>query len=202
MNDLGGFESYSLYYALRLHFNGTYDFVKYHGKTNVTKDAFSRRKDKYSYYRLSRKYKKDELFEFYLSNFVMNPNLWITDLIQEEADSVYKKWLKKQQALSYFFEQDLDTLFEVCDNPDKLLSVPAGDYPKLYTMFLQGQIQLETVIILNDLMNFLPMWRKRVQDDIVFPSFAKRCEKYMPFVKYDKQKFRNILKDKLCATVK
>lgn len=202
MNDLGGFESYSLYYALRLHFNGTYDYVKYHGKTNVTKDAFSRRKDKYSFYKLSRKYNKDELFEFYLSNFVRNPQLWITDLLQEDADSVYKNWLKKQQALSYFFEQDLDTLFEECDNPDELLSVVDGDYPKLYTMFLQGKVQFETVVILDDLLKFMSMWKKKIHDDIVFPSFSKRCEKYLPFLKYDKQKFRNILKEKVCTTVR
>jgi hypothetical protein len=45
MND--PFESYKLYNALKLHFEGSYDAVKYNYKTNVTPKSFLNRKDKY-----------------------------------------------------------------------------------------------------------------------------------------------------------
>ena len=61
----------------------------------------------------------------------------------------------------------------------------------------QKDIALETLIILNDLMNFFPMWEKEIYDDIVWPSFKKKCEKYKPFLSYDKEKFKLILKEKI-----
>ncbi len=52
-----GYEAFSLYESLKLHFNkDSYDFFKYNGKTNVTVTSFENRKDKYHFYKLSRKY--------------------------------------------------------------------------------------------------------------------------------------------------
>lgn len=53
-------------------------------------------------------------------------------------------------------------------------------------------------MILNNFMNFIPMWNKKIDDDIIFPEFVKSCEKYKPFFSYDEQKMKKILKDKLC----
>ena len=198
--DLGGFEAYQMYQGLKLHFAGTFDYVKYNGKTKVSKEQFSRRKDKYSFYRLSRKYKKDELFEFLIVNFMNNPKVWIFDLLTEESEERYKKWLKKQQSLSYVFREDLNFLFDSVDNPEDLLRVVDGNYPLLYTYYTQERIQLETVLVMNDFMKFLPMWKKKVEDDILFPQFILKCEKYSPFFNYDEVKFKSILKENVCQT--
>ena len=66
MSEAGGFEAYAMFHALKLHFTSKYDYVKYSGKTNVTKDQFMLRKDKFQFYKLSRKYKRDELFGFFV----------------------------------------------------------------------------------------------------------------------------------------
>jgi len=116
----------------------------------------------------------------------------------EDADSEYKLWTKVQQSLSYIFEQDLNKLFDSVDKPDELLKVVDGQYPLLYNQFLQENIYLETIIILDDVMNFLPMWEKKIEDDIVFPDFLFRCRKYKPFLNYDKAKLKNLLKEKIC----
>lgn len=197
-NESTGYYAYELYTALKLHFSGSYDFQKYNGKTNVSKDQFMLRKDKYSFYRISRKYKKEELFGFYVANLLKNPKLWVGELVSEDADSEYKLWLRVQQSLTYIFEQDLNYLFDKVEKPDDLLSVVDGQYPLLYNEFLQDSINLETIVILNGILNFLPMWSKKIEDDIVFPDFAKKCNKYAPFLNYDKIKFKNILKDKIC----
>lgn len=198
MNDAGGFDAYEMYHGLKLHFSGNYDFVKYRGKTNVTKEQFMLRKDKFSFYKLSRKYKREELFGFYVANFLKNPKIWINELLMEDADSEYKLWLRIQQSLSYIFEQNLDYLFEQVNVPDELLKVVDGQYPLLYNLHLQDKVYLETVIILDDIMNFIPMWSKKVDDDIIFPDFIKKCEKYKPFLNYDKVKMKKILKEKVC----
>lgn len=198
MNEAGGYEAFTLYHGLKLHFSGKYDFIKYNGKTNVNKDQFMLRKDKFSFYKLSRKYKREELFGFYISNFLINTNIWVGDLMQDEADQEYKRWLKTQQSLSYIFEQNLNHIFDMVEMPEELLKVVDGQYPLLYNEYLQGKVNLETIIILNDIMNFFPMWQKKVTDDIVFPDFITKCEKYKPFLNYDKAKFKSKIKEKIC----
>ena len=198
MNEAGGYEAFTLYHGLKLHFSGKYDFIKYNGKTNVNKDQFMLRKDKFSFYKLSRKYKREELFGFYISNFLINTNIWVGDLMQDEADQEYKRWLKTQQSLSYIFEQNLNHIFDLVEMPEELLKVVDGQYPLLYNEYLQGKVNLETIIILNDIMNFFPMWQKKVTDDIVFPDFITKCEKYKPFLNYDKAKFKSKIKEKIC----
>jgi phage anti-repressor protein len=200
MNELGGFDAFVTYHALKLHFNGKYDYVKYNGKTNVSKDQFINRKDKFSFYKLSRKYNKEEIFGFFLSNLLNNPNVWAGDLLQDDADQVFKKWLRTQQSLSYMFKQNIDHLFDLVEMPEDMLKVVAGQYPLLYNEHLQGKISIETIIILNDIMNFFPMWKKKVTDDIIFPGFLNRCEKYKPFLNYDKTKFKHLIKEKICQT--
>ena len=198
MNEAGGFEAYEMYHGLKLHFTSNYDYVKYNGKTNVNKQQFMLRKDKFQFYKLSRKYKRDELFGFYVANMLVNPKIWVGELLTEDADSEYKVWQKTQQSISYVFEQDLHSLFDSVNNPEELLKVVDGQYPLLYTLYTQGKSTKETLIILNEILNFMSMWVKKVDDDIIFPEFIKSCEKYKPFLNYYKVKLKNLLKDKLC----
>jgi hypothetical protein len=194
MNDAGGFEAYEMYHGLKLHFTSNYDYVKYNGKTNVNKNQFMLRKDKFQFYKLSRKYKRDELFGFYVANMLVNPKIWVGELLTEDADSEYKVWQKTQQSISYVFEQDLHNLFDSVNNPEELLKVVDGQYPLLYTLYTQGKSTKETLIILNEILNFMPMWVKKVDDDIIFPEFIKSCEKYKPFLNYDKVKLKNLIR--------
>jgi len=198
MNEIGGYEAFTTYHALKLHFTGKYDYVKYNGKTNTTKDQFMNRKDKYSFYKLSRKYNREELIGFFVANFLYNSATWVGDLLQDDADQLYKKWLKTQQSLTYVFKQDIDRMFDLVEIPEEMLKVVDGQYPLLYNEHLQGKISIETIIILNDILNFFPMWKRKISDDIVFPGFLTRCEKYKPFLNYDKVKFKEILKGKIC----
>lgn len=198
MSETGGYEAFCLYNALKLHFTTKYDFVKYSGKTSVSKDSFMLRKDKFSFYKISRKYNREEMFGFFVANLLEKPTLWAGDLLSEDAESIHKVWLKTQQSLSYIFEQNLSYMLEEIESPEELLKVVDGQYPILYNMHLMNKVSLETLMILNDIMNFMPMWSKKIEDDIIFPDFVKRCEKYKPFLNYDKVKFKNMLRDKIC----
>jgi hypothetical protein len=200
--NISGLEAYQLYTALKLHFTTTYDFVKYGGKVNrANVKSFEINKGKFFFYKLSRKYNKEELFGFYVSNFLENPKVWIGNLLSEDCDSNYKVWMKTQQSLTYIFDQDLNTLFDLVDKPDQLLKVVDGDYPLLYNLYKQDTVKLETVIILDDIMNFIPMWTKKVTDDLIFPDFVRVCDKYKPFINYDKAKMIGLVKSKLVKEV-
>lgn len=193
MNDNTGFDAYALYNALRLHFAGTYDYVKYNGKTSVSRSTFANRKDKFQFYKLSRKYGLDDLKYFYIANFLEKDIDWVGDLLNAEGEDRYKKWQKRNQSLTYTFEQDIIHLFESSGN---CLYSDNGNYPYLLTELMQNEVCIETVCIMDDIMNFLPMWERKITDDIIWPKWQLKIMKYKPFVKYDKQKFVTLLKEK------
>lgn len=196
MNEGTGFAAFALYNALKLHFTSTsYDFFKYHGKTNVSKDTFLKRKDKYSFYKLSRKYSLDELRNFYVANFVYGDSNWVGEMTGPSGEDVYKKWQKISQSLTYNFESDIVRILEQANSPDELMKVRSGEYPDLLVGVMQNSISIETLVILNDMMNFFSMWDKKISDDIIWPSWKLKCEKYAPFISYDKVKFKKILKE-------
>lgn len=190
-----GFASFALYNALKLHFSSdSYDFFKYNGKTNISKDKFATRKDKYTFCKLSRNYSLDDLTDFYVSNFISRDINWVGELTNEEGQSTYMKWKKTSQSLSYVFTDDLECLF-TDKNPDEVLKVPHNDFPKLLKMCMSSDITIETLCILNDILNFIPIWDKKIQDDIIWPNWKKKIIKYTPFISYDKKKLTNILKE-------
>jgi len=197
MTENSGFAAYALWNALKLHFTSeSYDYFKYNGKTNVSKQTFTTNKSKYQFYKLSRKYDLDELKNFYVANFIQGKGDWVGDLLQD-GDENYTKWQKTQQSLTYTFENDIIVLLDKVENPNDLLVVRNNQFPKLMQYATQGDISLETLIILDDLMNFFPMWEKEIYDDIVWPNFKTKCVKYKPFLHYDKDKFKQILKEKI-----
>ena len=198
MIENSGFAAFAMFHALKLHFTSdSYDYIKYNGKTNVTKTTFSTRKDKYSFYRLSRKFGLTELRDYYIANFLVEDVQWVGDIIGPESEENYKKWQKRIQSLTYTFENDIIRLLDRVDNPNELLVVKQNQFPKLMMYATQGDICLETLIILDNIMNFFPMWEKEIYDDIVWPNFKMKCQKYRPFLHYEKEKFKQILKEKI-----
>jgi hypothetical protein len=193
-----GFSAFALFNAIKLHFTSdSYDYFKYGGKTSVSKDTFANRKDKYTFYRLSRKYKLEELKYFYVSNFLSNNVNWVGDISNAEGEETYKEWQKRNQRLTYQFEQDIISILEQANNPDELIEVPSAGYPALLLGANQHKICIETLVILDDIMNFFPMWNKKISDDIIWPAYQRKCLRYKPFIQYDKEKFKNILKESM-----
>jgi hypothetical protein len=195
MTENTGFEAFALYNALKTHFtSNSYDFFKYNGKTNVSKDSFMKNKAKYQFYKLSRKYSQEELRNFFIANLIYGDSKWVGEMTGPIGEEVYKKWQKINQSLTYRFENDILGLVGE-DDPEKLLEVNDGQHPLLLVEVMSGTISLETMVILNDIMKFFPMWNKKISDDIIWPNWRLKCEKYAPFVTYDKIKFKNILKE-------
>ena len=192
-----GYEAFSIYNSLKLHFSSSsYDYFKYNGKSNISIEAFENRKDKYHFYKLSRQNEKEDYIEFLVSNFLIKENLWAGDLLQEEAIIAYKLRMATIQSLGYKFQSDCQKLKDSVYSPNELL-ITDGDYPKLLTMTLQKDIHLETLVIMNSIMNFLPMWDKKISDTIRYPEFSRKVKKYAPFLQFDKVKFKNIIMKEL-----
>jgi hypothetical protein len=195
MNENGGLAVYMLYQSLRLHFiSNSYDYFKYNGKTNTSKESFLTNKNKYSFYKLSRKYSLEECRSFFVANFLVSDSKWVGELLTEEAEEIYRTWQKRNQSLSYLFENQVSYLLDNY-NPEELIKPRQGTFPILLSELASGKICIETMIILNDIMNFVPMWKKKIDDDIIWPTWQKKIEKYAPFIVYDKPKFKTKLKE-------
>lgn len=191
-----GYEAFGIFQALKLHFTSdSYDFFKYHGKSKISVEAFELRKDKYHFYKLSRRLpNREELILFIVANLLHNDNLWVGDLLTEESETIYRARQKILQSLSYTFENDCRFLFEGTDNPNDVLQSDDGDYPRLLVKTLQGVTQIETLCILNSILNFFPMWSKKITDTVRWPNYRRKVEKFAVFLTYDSVKYKLILK--------
>jgi hypothetical protein len=193
-----GYEAYKLYVALKNHFNSdTYDYFRYGGKTRANVQSFEMRHDKYFFNKLA-KHKDTE--RFVLANIVEdNPNVWVGDLANEQqAELNYKTWLKRQESLSYVFTNDLDSMSSVYNDN---LVVEGSNHPLLLKLLIQKKVSLETLVVLNDLCGFFRHWNRKIEEDVIWPMVYKKCKKYRPFLKFDKDKLKQIVVDKF-STIK
>jgi len=188
------FETYVYYLALKRHFTSNYDFVKYNGKVNARVDAFERRKDKFFFFKLS---KRKDVKNFILANLLHKPDAWAGSLVDSpEADKVYTEWSKRQQSLSYLFKSDLD---ELDDDFNSNIIVENGQYPRVLSLYNKKRISIESLVILGDLTGCFKYWDKSITDTIVYPSINKTVNNYKPFIDYDKVKMKKIVLDKYNA---
>lgn len=185
------FEIYIYYLALKRHFTTDYDFFKYNGKVKASQQAFENRKDKFQFYKLS---KRKDAKEFILANMIYEPTLWIGDLLDnEKAEEVFTEWTKRQQTLSYVFKNDLS---ELNDDFNSNLLVNDGQHPRLLQLYNMRRVNVETLVIIDDLVHNFSYWERKIADPIIFPSINKFVGKVRPFIRYDKLKMKAILLDR------
>ncbi len=80
---MNGYDLYCTYQAIKLHFTSeNYNFFHYDGKTRVSIDAFQKRRDKFLFHRLARKYRDDEMVPFLVANFVHSDGNWTKSLLE------------------------------------------------------------------------------------------------------------------------
>jgi len=184
------YDAYRYYMAIKLHFEtDDYDAPRYNFKTSVKPQSFWKRKDKYHFAKVGKKFDKpDELVQFYVSQFT-NENKWIGDML--EGDKQYADWQKKNQSLSYIFQNDINTLAGKVENFDDLFSVDT--HPLVVKEYLSDNICLETVVILDKLTNFMRKADKQITETIVWPDVSRLIRKYKTFVSCDLNKMKKIV---------
>ena len=196
MSSREGFDSYQLYLAVKLHFNSKdYDFVQYNGKVKADLNAFIKRKDKYHFGKLSRLY-KEELRDFYVAN-LSQKDMWVGDLLENEAKKVFIEWKKRKQKLSHMFEQEVSQLLEK-KSIQEVLRVQNVQHPYLLKQFLGKNISIETMCILDIITNYSEAWNLMIEETIVYPDVWTRINKYKTFMHFDEKVYKAKLID-LCS---
>ena len=186
------YEAYQNYLAMKLHFGGEYDFHKYNGKVSATLESFEKRKDKYKFVRLSRKLSDPQILDYYLANFIRGKE-WIGDFDE-------KNWMnhkKIAQSLQYFYENDLEKLLTSSHNFDILFKCDNGNHPKLIKAYLGKKITLETLVILEKVLQYKEVFDKDITEKFIWPKVSKLIGKYEPFMKISTRKYKMITLNKV-----
>ena len=201
---MNGFEVYKIYLAVKLHFtskNQSYDFHKHNGRTTARLGTFTKRRDRYFFHKLSKLYNDRDIADYFVSNFVTNTNLWVGDIIGRLGDENFKLWQKKIEALSYYYEQDIDYIIEQMNTKDitfdNIFISKDGQHPYILKYFLSKRINFETFIILDDILNFSRQLNKSITEKVFWPKLYERMIRYKPFLKYNTTKYKQILKKKI-----
>jgi hypothetical protein len=121
------------------------------------------------------------------------------NLLEPEAEDNLVEYQKRLESVTYNFKQDLKKILDWCNERnffvDRIID-PGDSYPPLLNMVMRNEITMETLVIMNGIVNFLPMWKRKIKEEIIWPKFATKCEKYTPFVmqRIDLENMRKILK--------
>ena len=197
MSSREGYDSYKLYLAMKLHFNSeNYNFKQYNGHVKADLSSFMKRKDKFHFAKLARKY-KDKLIDFYIANLSQG-DYWAGELLEREAEERYTDWRKRRQKLSHMFEQEVKQLLEK-KTIQEVLTCTGGQHPYLLKQFLGKKISLETMCILDEITDYSKSWKKLISENIVYPGVHHRIDKYKSFLSYDQKKYKMKLIE-LCST--
>jgi hypothetical protein len=191
---MSGYTACCLYRALKLHFTTDYDFNKYKGKVKYTPAQFDKNSHKYVYEKLAKKFSDEDLKKFFIANFLQNENVWVQDLLSQEAYENFVRFNTKCQSLSYVFEGELISIFGE-ENHKLLFKSNSDDLPLLLTKLLRNEVSPETILIMNEFLHFLPKWEENIKDEFVWPKVKLKLFKYRSFLEYDKSKFKKTFID-------
>ena len=193
-------DAYRKYVALKLHFNSEkYDYFSAKGAVRIKQETFDKRNDQYKFKKLAKIHTPESLEKLVVANLLHDKETWVGDLLGQEARDRMLKRQKVEQSLSYVFCEDLNFLIAriLLDKEQIFAITEDGVRPGLLKYAMQGQIQLESYIIIMDILHLQKKYEKVLKDDIIWQDFNMKCLKYKPFLKYDRERMFNLLKENI-----
>jgi len=197
---LNSYDVYKLYLAIKLHFTtDNYDFYRHNAKVNSTFNTFLKRNDRFFFHKLATKYNKEELVDFFVSNFFTNSKTWVGNLVRADGETNYTKWKKYKESFTYNFRNECVLVNNVINSDnirfDDVFCVSSGQHPRLLRLFLSGQVNVQTIIILDKILSFIKNWDKEIAETVIWPEKSFKITKLKPFVNYNLTKCKFIMKE-------
>jgi len=189
---------YKTYLAFKNHFTKkSYNYFKYGGKSKASVQAYNKRKDRYFFERMSRKKTDEEIKDYFLANFVEcdDPDrLWIGEIISSGEDNL-KSWMKRSQTMSYMFKTEVE-VFVNKENFQQLFTIKGQSHPEVLKKYLQGALSIETMVILDIILEYVKNFDKKLEDP-VWETVSLKIKKYKPFLNINVNKYKSILKEQV-----
>ena len=175
---------YLMYCALKAHFQGDYDYHKFSGKTKTKRESYYKRKDRFFFAKTAVKYEDTEVLNYFVSNFIHDRSGYIANF----TDKNYETWMNKRAMFYEIFSQEMQPFVK---NFEPLFECESGQHPTLLKEYMGKGISLETMIVLDDLVEFSKRWDKElVWDDFVWPDVKKLMNNYKGFLTINTDKYR------------
>lgn len=194
---MDGFQVYQTYLSLKLHFSKeSYDFFRFNGKSKSKIESFEKRKDKYFFKKLSSKFDDNTIIEYFVSLFVNDRTFWIGNILDKDSELIYKEWKRKTQSLFYVFEKDIDNLLMNYNNFDEWFKIKYT-YPPIIKEYLASNVNIETLVILNQILNYIDDIDKKIFDTLIWPDIKRKIIKYSPFLKIEITKYKDLIRKKI-----
>jgi hypothetical protein len=195
----GGFDVFKVYLGVKLHFTTSYNYILYEGKVNCKLETFTKRNDRYFFHKLSTKYNKDEILDFFVANFCENDKKWVGNLLQNDGRETYLNYKKVKDNFSYHFRNDCTNIANDFDSKrlsfNNGLECFGGQHPRLLRLLLQKKLSIQTAIVLNEVLSFVKNWNKQIEEKVVWPKIAHKIARMKPFVNYNMTECKLILKE-------
>ena len=189
---------YKTYLAFKNHFTKkSYNYFKYGGKSKASVQAYNKRKDRYFFERMSRKKSDEEIKDYFLANFVEcdDPDrLWIGEIISSGEDNL-KSWMKRSQTMSYMFKTEVEVFINK-ENFQQLFTIKGQSHPEVLKKYLQGALSIETMVILDIILEYVKNFDKKLEDP-VWDTVSLKIKKYKPFLNINVNKYKSILKEQV-----
>jgi hypothetical protein len=192
MINMTDYQAYKMYLALRAHFQtDDYDVIAQRGRIRASEKSFIGSGKAFSFQRLAKLYKDDEICDFMVANFTAGDR-W-GGVFDSEAARRYQNWKRRVESLRYIFTQDLQRLKAMTEDENTdLTSAEPGHHPLVVRAYFGQHISLETLVILDTLLNFSAGYDQTMSGTLMWPETSRLIRKYRPFLKFDETVFRQL----------
>ena len=169
------------FYALKAHFTSAYNAPQYNFKLKRRVE-----RDKYQQQKLARHPDPKGLV---IANLIIDPKIWIGQLFEQTGQQNYHAWKRYHDSLPYHFSQEILHIHK------DWFRVSKHEHPYLLRLYLGKKIRLETMIILDDLLQYAVSWRV-LDHDVIWKNTNFMMEKYRCLFEYNLVKVKQIVLDK------
>ena len=176
---------YLMYCAMKAHFGkNDYDYITYNGKSSVSRNSFYKRKDRYFFVKLSRKYKEsDDIKNYLVSNFIVEQRGYVANF----NDRNYETWKDKRNNFYNIFTEEIRPFV---NNFNPIFEAKKNEHPLLLKEYLGKRVSIETLIVLEELVDFTKSWNRIMSEDYIWYDIKKLMKNYKRFLTIDKNRYR------------
>ncbi|AUR85767.1 helicase assembly protein [Vibrio phage 1.081.O._10N.286.52.C2] len=184
---VSGFSIFRTYCAVKAHMSGKYDISKYKLAMKTRESAYEKRSDKVFFERLAKRHTLNDCYQLLVSNLAANPNAISYEIAGADAHEFWLKHTGFLEIYSQHYKSELLTLFTLINSENKKFKdlFRGEGHPVIMQLVLRGTISIETFVILNRLLNFVPVIDKDYGDDIFWFEFKTRALAYDKLLKID-----------------
>lgn len=178
---------FKLYCAVKNHMLGKFNIDKYGFSIKVTNDSYNKRSDRVFFERISNKLTLNQSYEMMVSNFAANPNALTYEIAGVDAYEFYLQHSGYLESFSSHFKNEVLSIFVLLHKQDKKFKdLFSGEgHPVILQMALRSVISIETFIVLNRLIKFIPVVDLRYGDDILWHEYKTKAVQYESLLTID-----------------